>query len=164
MEVIMARPIQTFYYNRTKLGIYLLFNLFLFLLAVFFTLTIFPNYKFVYCFAIGSCVISVICALFVFLVPQKLAIITPLGIKIDRALPIKWNNVVAVKKITLDGLFAKEILKIYTKPMPKYKYNFMQRLTSKSEFGAFSIPLYAMSEKDINAIEVLIKLHVGAIR
>lgn len=160
----MAKPIQTFYYNRAKLGLYLLFNLFLFLLAIFFTLTIFPDYKIVYCFAIGSCMISVACALFVFLIPQKLATITPLGIKIDRAKPVSWNNVVAVKKITIDGIMIKEILKLYTKPMPKYKYNFMQKLTSKSEFGAFSIPLYAMSTKEANAIETLIKLHVGVIK
>ena len=160
----MAKPIQTFYYNRVKLGLYLLFNLLLFLLAVLFTLTIFPEYTVVYCFAVGSCVISVTCALFVFLVPQKLAIITPLGIKIDRAQPVSWDSIVAAKKVNLDRLFAKEILKLYAKPIPKYKYNFMQKLTAKSEFGAFSIPLYAMSAKEANAIEVLIKLHVGSIR
>ncbi|MBE6453055.1 MAG: hypothetical protein E7012_06175 [Alphaproteobacteria bacterium] len=158
----MARPIQTFYYSRAKLGLYLLFNLFLFLLAVFFTLTVFPDYRIVYVFAIGSCLLSIFSALFVFIVPQKLATITPLGIKIDRAKPLPWDKVIAVRKVVFEGVVKKEILKIYTTPMPKYKYNFMQKITANSEFGAFSIPLYAMNNKEAQAIETLIRLHIAA--
>lgn len=88
----MKATIQTFYYSRKKLGLYLLFNLLLLALAVIFTLTVFPEYPVVYYFAIGSCLLSVISSFIVFIVPLPLAVITPESIKIDRAAPCHGNR------------------------------------------------------------------------
>lgn len=46
---------DVFYYSRRKLALYLLFNLGLLTLALFFTWVIFPQYGLVYSFAVGTC-------------------------------------------------------------------------------------------------------------
>ena len=72
----MNDKIRIFYYSRAKLGLYVLFNVILLGLAVLFTLTVFPHYSAVYIFAIGACLLSFFGALFVFVVPMPLAVIS----------------------------------------------------------------------------------------
>ncbi len=154
----MNDDIQTFYYSRKKLGLYLLFNIVLLVLAVFFTLTIFPEYPAVYIFAVSACVLSFFGALFVFLVPLPLAVITAKDIKIDRNAPVEWKNIRSVRKIYLGhGLFRKSILRLNPGKLPEYHMNLMQKICANSEFGAFSIPLYAMNQADSKEIEKLIR-------
>ncbi len=155
----MANKAQTvFHYSRKKLGLYLLLNICMLVLATLFTISIFPDYPQVYYFALGSCIISLLSALFVFIVPLPLAIVTPHSLKIDRAQPILWQQISSVTKKTVGrGIFSKKILKIHTIPLTKYRYTFMQRIASCSEFGAFSIPLYAMNKKDAKAIEQILR-------
>ncbi len=154
----MKNSVRKFYYSRKKLGLYLLFNIFLLALAVAFTLTVFPEYPAVYIFAIGSCMLSVVCALFVFLVPLPLAVITPQSIKIDRCRPLDWTDIISVRKIRLGkGPFCKQILRFKTGKLDGYRMNLMQRISAASKFGAFSIPLYAMNKNDSQEIEKLIK-------
>lgn len=154
----MKNSVRKFYYSRKKLGLYLLFNIILLALAVAFTLTIFPEYPGVYIFAIGSCILSVLSALFVFLVPLPLAVITPQSIKIDRGRPLDWTDIISVRKIRLGkGLFSKQILSIKTGKLEGYRMNLMQRIAAASKFGAFSIPLYAMNKADSQEIEKVIK-------
>lgn len=154
---------KTFYYSRRKLGLYLLFNILLLTLAVLFTLTVFPEYPLVYFFAIGSCLLSVISALIVFLVPLPLAVITPDSIKIDRGDPLPWSAVRSLRKVRLGrGLFCKTILRLNPGKLGSYHMNLMQRITASSDFGAFSIPLYAMTAKDAQEIEQLIRTRLKA--
>ena len=157
-EVTMNDDIQTFYYSRKKLGLYLLFNIVLLVLAVFFTLTIFPEYPAVYIFAVSACALSVFGALFVFLVPLPLAVITAKDIKIDRNAPVEWKNIRSVRKVYLGyGPFRKSILRLNPGKLPEYHMNLMQKICANSEFGAFSIPLYAMNQADSKEIEKVIK-------
>lgn len=154
----MKDTIQTFYYSRKKLGLYLLFNILLLALAVIFTLTVFPDYSAVYYFAIGSCLLSVIGALIVFLLPLPLAIISTESIKIDRADPLPWKSIRSVRKVRLGkGLLSKSILRLTPRSLGSYHLNLMQRISAKSEFGSFSIPLYAMTNTDAKKIEKTIR-------
>lgn len=157
----MKNTIRKFYYSRKKLGLYLLFNILLLSLAVLFTLTIFPDYPAVYYFALSSCFLSVIGALIVFIVPLPLAIITAESIKIDRGAPLLWKQIDSVQKIRLSKhIFSKSILRINTSELTNYRYTFMQKITAKSDFGAFSIPLYAMNSSDARSIERIIRSHL----
>lgn len=154
----MDDKIRVFYYSRKKLGLYVLFNVVLLTLAVLFTLTVFPEYSAVYIFAIGTCVLSFLGALFVFAVPLPLAIITEKDIKIDHNAPLEWEKIRSVRKVYLGhGLFRKSILRINPGKLTDYRMNFMQKICASSEFGAFSIPLYAMNKKDSQEIEKVIK-------
>ena len=159
----MKNTIRKFYYSRKKLGLYLLFNIILLALAVLFTLSIFPEYPAVYYFAIGSCIMSLISALIVFIIPLPLAVINAESIKIDRGSPLLWKYVESVEKIKLNrNIFSKYILRINTSKLKHYRYTFMQKISSCSEFGAFSIPLYAMTPSDARAIERTIRSHLKA--
>ena len=79
---------DVFYYSRRKLALYLLFNLGLLTLALFFTWVIFPQYGLVYSFAVGTCLLSVAAASAVIIIHHPLAVITPASIKIDLCAPL----------------------------------------------------------------------------
>ena len=150
-----------FYYSRKKLGLYLLGNFSLLLLASLFTILIFPDYPLFYYFALITCIISLLCATYVFVFPQPVVVVSEQGLKIDRANPITWQQIKKVNKLTFGkSLWVKNILQIQTQKMPKYKYNFMQKLCMHSKFGAFSIPLYAMNDNDAKDVERLLSSHL----
>ena len=156
------KPIgKIFYYNRRKLVLYLFFNVFLLTLAVLFTLTIFPEYPAVYIFATGSCLLSVAAALIVCLLPFPAAIVTPQALKIDHNQPLPWERITAIQKDTFGcwGL-KKTILRLKTVPLKGYHYTLMQLISAHSRFGAFSIPLYAMTKADAKTIEKLIRSRI----
>ena len=153
---------QIFYYSRRKLGYYLLFNLGLMILALLFTWSIFPKYEPVYYFALITCCISILSALFVFLIRFSVVTTTDEGIKIDHNNLLKWSQIKKIEKITMDEyLFAKEFLKITPQKINHYKMSFMQILNRHSRFGPFSVPLYAMEEKDAKKVEKLIKERIS---
>ena len=153
---------QIFYYSRRKLGYYLLFNLGLMSLALLFTWIIFPEYKLIYYFALITCSLSILSALISFLAKFSAVTINDDGIKIDHNKLLKWSQIKKVEKIcTAKHLFAKEFLKITPQKITGYKMSFMQALNTHSGFGAFSIPLYAMEEKDAKKVEKLIKEHTS---
>ena len=154
---------QIFYYSRRKLGYYLLYNLGLLALALLFTWSIFPKYEPVYYFALITCCISILSALLAFLIRFAVITITDEGIKIDHNQPLKWSQIKKVEKTSTDDcFFAKEFLKITPQKIADYKMSFTQKISKHTHFGAFSIPLYAMDEKDAQKIEKLIKEHISA--
>ncbi len=153
----MSKSAQVFYYSRRKMGFYLLFNLGLLALAILFTWAIFPYYQPIYYFALITCTLSILGSLFVFLVRLPLAVIDDEGIKIDHDQPLKWSQVKEVEHVEIHYFGAhRAILKITPKRLSNYRRNLMQVITMHSEFGAFSIPLYAMSDKKAKQIEKLI--------
>lgn len=146
-----------FHYSRRKLFLYLLFNLSLLGLALFFTWLIFPSYAFVYEFALAACVLSVLSVIAVIFIRHPLAVVTPEAIRIDFCCPLYFKDVEAVKKVVVGrGFWKKPILIFEINNFSSYKLNFMQRLIKNSEFSAFSIPLYAMETKEADAIESLL--------
>ena len=153
----MANKPQIFYYSRHKLGMYLLFNLFLFALAILFTLSIFPDYPIVYYFALLASGLSVCASIIVFSIKFPLAEIDETYIKIDHNQPLGWNQIKSVEHIEFNHLgFSRPIIKITPKNSIKYKMSIMQKIVGNSQFGAFSIPLYAMTDKNAKKIENLI--------
>ena len=154
---MMNKTKQTFYYSRHKLGMYLLFNLGLLALAVLFTWSIFPDYKPVYYFALGTCSLSILSALFVFLIRLPLAVIDADGIKIDHNQPLKWTQIKSVESLTLKcfGL-ERPILRITPQKIDNYHMTLMQKIAGNSQFGSFSIPLYAMNDDKAQKIAKLI--------
>ncbi len=152
---------KIFYYSRRKLGIYLLFNLGLLALAILFTWSIFPDYKPVYYFALTTCSLSILSSLFVFLVRLPLAVITDESIKIDHNQPLKWSQIKSVETISLKYFgFERSILRITPQRISHYRMSLMQRISCNSQFGSFSIPLYAMSDDKATQIEKLIFSHL----
>ena len=153
---------QIFYYSRLKLGYYLLFNIGLMVLALLFTWTIFPNYRPVFYFAISACALSILSALIVFFARFAVVSITDEALKIDHNQPLKWSQIQKIEKITTgEWYYAKDFLKITPINIKGYKMTFMQKLSEKSPFGAFSVPLYAMNKKDAKKVEKLIKMHLS---
>lgn len=161
-DATMVTSVQTFYYSRYKLGLYLLFNLGLLALAIIFTWSIFPNYQPIYYFALITSILSILGSLYVFLVRQPLAVITSQYIKIDHNNPLKWSQIKNVELTSFGHFgFSRTILKITPKKLRNYKMSIMQKITSSSKIGAFSIPLYAMTEEQAEAIEKTIHSHIA---
>lgn len=148
---------DVFYYSRKKLLYYLLFNLGLLSLALFFTWIIFPQYELIYSFALATCVLSVLAIIAAMIIRHPLAIITPSAIKIDFCETLKWKDIKRARKTNFGP---KELIILDVKNLSKYKLNFMQRIIKDSKFSAFSIPLYAMDFRDAEAIEKIIRQYV----
>lgn len=149
---------EFFYYSRRKLAFYLLFNLGLLTLALFFSLIIFPQYEIIYSFAVGSSLLSVAAVAAALIIRHPLAVVNAGTIKIDFCPPLKWKDIKTADKVLVGHKCCKrEIIVLKVKNLSKYKLNLMQRLIKNSEYSAFSIPLYAMDGCDAEAIEDLVK-------
>ena len=146
-----------FYYSRSKLLLYLLFNLVLLTLALFFTWVIFPQYGIVYSLALGVCVLSVVATIVAMIIHHPLAVISSSSIKIDFCASLKWKDIKSAHKVQFGH---KELIIFEVKNLSKYKLNFMQKIIKNSKFSAFSIPLYAMDFRDAEAIEKIIGQYV----
>ena len=158
----MSKSKKIFYYSRRKLGIYLLFNLGLLALAILFTWSIFPDYQIVYYFALTACSLSILSSLFVFLVRLPLAVISDSDIKIDHNEPLKWSQIKSVEKVNLKCFnFDRPLLRIIPQKIEHYHMTIMQYLAGNTKFGSFSIPLYAMSDKNAKEIEKLINSYTS---
>ncbi len=149
-----------FHYSRRKQALFLLFNIGIFLLALWFTWLIFPEYGLAYCLAITLCLLSILATLTAMAIRHPLAVITPESIAIDFCQPLKWKDITKAETVTVGEHYKKQIVILRVKDISRYKLNFMQWLCRNSEFSAFSIPLYAMEKEDAEAIEKLIKRHV----
>lgn len=142
-----------FYYSRRKLAMYLLFNLFLLIMALLFTLSIFPDYPLVYHFAIFTTALSIFSVLIVLLLHKPLAIITSQSITIDRCPPLFWKDVISTSIRTIGkGFWKKDIIIFNVHNFKTYKLNLIQKAIKNSDFTAFSIPLYAMDRQDARTI------------
>ena len=148
---------DVFYYSRKKLVFYLLFNLGLLSLALFFTWVIFPQYELIYSFALATCALSVLAIVIAMIIRHPLAVISSSSIKIDFCAPLKWKDIKRARKAVFGP---KELIIFEVKNLSKYKLNFMQKLIKNSKFSAFSIPLYAMDFRDAEAIEKIIEQYV----
>ena len=158
----MTKSAVTFYYSRRKIGLYLLLNFILLILAGLFSWSVFPDYAPIYFYAIIACSISLISTIVVFAFPMPLAVLDDTKIKIDHNEPLLWSQIKRLEE--LDGCcfgFNRSLLKIIPKALPNYKKSFMQKITDSSRFGMFSIPLYAMDEKSAKEITKLIIYHIN---
>lgn len=150
-------PTIVFYYSRGKLLLYLLFNLGLLSLALFFTWIIFPQYEIIYSFALTTCILSVLAIVIAMIIRHPLAVISSSSIKIDFCAPLKWKDIKRAHKIIVGH---KKLIILEVKNLSIYRLNFMQKLIKNSKFSAFSIPLYAMDFREAEAIEKVIEQYV----
>ena len=94
-------------------------------------------------------------ALFIAIHPQRLALLTEDGITIDHNEELKWEEVSVAKEVK--ALLFHNAIALNTKEGVKHKLTFMQHVCKNNKFTAFSIPLYAMTTKDVKKIKKLIK-------
>ena len=151
---------KEFYYNRRKLRNWLLISI-LMLIAVFgVSPAVCGNVIFghivrvmVFCFFWSM--------LYVYLWPQKLAQIDDEGIIIDKNAKLKWSDIEKKERIQSKGFCGRSFIRFKLKKKAKYRLRLMQKISATSKYGAFSIPLYAMTKQDAKAIEKEIDKHFG---
>src|SRR5574344_884431 len=145
---------KIYYYSPKKLLHYLYFNLGLVLFSLVLFCINFPFYVLLSELAILGCLLSLSAALYVYIHPLPLATITEDYIQIDRCAPLRWVDVICVKKDNGKyHLCAKDVLTFAVENLDKYPLNFMQKICKNSRFTAFSIPLYAMDNDSAQEIE-----------
>lgn len=96
-------------------------------------------------------------AVFVLIYPQTLAVVNSKGIKIDHNEPLLWQDVATAEELRTNGYSYRSIIRLNLKKDAKYKLTFMQKLCQHNLYTPFSIPLYAMDEKDIEKIRKIVK-------
>lgn len=96
---------------------------------------------------------------FVLIFPQKLAVVTHEGIKIDHNALLNWNDIELAEEKYTSFISRRPIIALHLKAeaKDKYKLTFMQNLCKHNVFTPFSIPLYAMAPEDAEAIKNIIK-------
>ena len=151
---------KKFYYNRAKLRNWLFISFLMFIVVLqcsadsFILEVWFNEVKFLtLCFFIGM--------LYVYLRPQTLAQIDNEGIKIDRNEKLKWSDVAKVEVIHPKNYGGRHFIRFKLKKSAHYKLRWMQKMSAQTKYGAFSIPLYAMTSKDAVQIEKEIMKHMS---
>ena len=103
--------------------------------------------------------LALISSIFVFVFPQKLAVVTNKSIKIDHNEPLLWQDVEVAEEIRTNSYSPRSIIRLIVREDAKYNLTFMQVLCKKNLYTAFSIPLYAMTAEDVEKIRDLVKKH-----
>lgn len=150
----------TFYYNIKKLRCWAICSLFILLISLGFTATTLPEIWLISSIKIIA-LISCLAAFYVYLQPQKLAQIDDEGIIIDHNAKLKWKDIEAVEHCGRCCCYCgRKFLRFKLKKGVQYPLTWMQKISSTSKYGAFSIPLYAMTKEDGEAIEKEIEKHL----
>ncbi len=151
---------KEFYYNRKKLRYWAVFNLILLLIALALP-AITLEQLIVATVAKLLALASALAAFYVYMEPQKLAQIDEDGIIIDHNTKLYWKDVEKIEDIHIKGCCCgRDIIRFKLKNDKKYPLTFMQKLSKNCRYGAFSIPLYAMTKEDAAKIEKEIKKHL----
>lgn len=148
----MAKTEYVFYYDRKKLVWLLGFYLVLLISAVGVTAA----------GGVGSWpvlvlpVLAVAGAAYVYFFPKKLAVLSEEGIEIDHNALLKWEDIQAAEERFVSTVSKRKIIILRLREGVKYPLTFMQYICRNSEFTEFSIPLYAMTFQDQEAIRLLV--------
>ena len=152
---------KEFYYNRKKLRNWAIFSLLLLIVAL---LLPFDNFLQLVVATTAKIVAltSALAAFYVYMVPQKLAQIDDEGIIIDHNAKLKWSDVEKLEEVHVKGCCCgRDILRFKLKKGAKYPLRLMQKMSKNYHYGAFSIPLYAMTKQDGEKITKEIKKHLS---
>ena len=151
---------KKFYYDRQKLGKLLLLNAVLLCIMMFYN-NFCPCYIWISGFVSGFVLLSFTLSLFIALFPPRVALIDEEGIIIDHNVKLKWSDIKKAQKLKVRAcLLKREIIRLEPKKGKGKPWTLMQYISHSSAFGAFSVPLYAMSEKDAKSIEKLLQKHI----
>lgn len=92
--------------------------------------------------------------------PHRLARIDEEGITIDSNVKLKWSDIEKVEHLKCKCFCRRDFMRFKLKKSAKYQLRIMQKISAMSKYGAFSIPLYAMTSNDAIAIEQEIMKHL----
>ena len=148
-----------FYYDKRQLYFLTIANVFL-LVTVVLLSNVITNSLWWCSIVSVICLLSVSASAFVTLLPQKLASISEIGIRIDHNELLKWEDIKTAEKIKPSRFSKRMIIVFKLKENVTYPLSFMQKLCTNSPYGAFSIPLYAMTKEDKERIEQEIEKYV----
>lgn len=149
-----------FYYNRKKLRNWAIFNLFMLLIVLPMSAGCLSWLFFISIVKV-IVLLSALAAFYVYMCPQVLAEIDKKGIKIDHNALLKWEDIKKAQKIKVRGCcLGRDIIRFELKEKAIYPLTFMQKISKSSVYGAFSIPLYAMTKEDAESIEKEIDNHL----
>lgn len=148
-----------FYYDKRKLKRLLAFSL-----MVLAGLVVFGKYIFYPLIPAGLLAILLwfaftLAAAHVCFFPQKMAVVTDEYIKIDNNVPLKWKNIALSEEIFAGPGQCRRILILRPQEGFQCRLNFMQHICRHLKFTAFSIPLYAMRDQDVEKIRTIIASH-----
>lgn len=149
---------EVFYYKFGKLNFWLFFNLLLTGLAgcclIRWPCCIYWSRM---QFLLGVIAVSFVLWFLMYVKKHRLAVIDEEGIKIDHCALLKWQDIEKAEDSTARCLLRKrKILILHPKEGIDYRYNPLQKLCMRSDFTAFSFPLYAMSREDENRIREML--------
>ena len=148
-----------FYYDQKKLRNWAIISIILLLIALWFPAT--KLYELIWVTVVKLVVlVSALAAFYVFMNPQKLAQIDEEGIVIDHNAKLKWADVEKVERVKSRCCCGNDFLRFKLKKGAKYPLTLMQKMSEGYKFGAFSVPLYAMTKEDALRIEEEINKHV----
>lgn len=150
---------KEFYYNRKMLLRWAVFSLILLLAVVnlsapsFLMLVWVTTVKIVtLCFCLSM--------FYVYMNPKRLAKIDDEGIIIDSNEKLKWADIDKAERFKKKCFCGRDFIRFKLKKNAKYHLRFMQKLSATSKYGAFSVPLYAMTKADAALIEKEIYKHL----
>ena len=159
------KPIE-FYYDKNKLALLtLIYSFITLLIAGLGDYLALKGYLNCYCIqwaliiTLTLSLLALISSIFVFVFPQKLAVVTNKSIKIDHNEPLLWQDVEYAEELRTNSYSPRSIIRLIVREDAKYNLTFMQVLCKKNLYTAFSIPLYAMTAEDVEKIRDLVKKH-----
>ena len=150
---------KEFYYNRKLLRNWALISLVVLWLAFSFkspTFDLLVFEGFVKMLALCFC----LSMFYVYIKPQRLAKIDDEGIVIDKNVKLKWSDIEKAERFKRISVFGRDFIRFKLKKSAGYRLRHMQKLSAMSKYGAFSIPLYAMTKDDAALIEKEIYRHL----
>ena len=165
-EIITPIKETTFYYDHRQLivllGIYSLIAVFIYIISeCLLNCNLFNNWLLLIVLIITQVLslLALISIFFVVFFPQKLAVVTNDGIKIDPNQLLKWEDIETAEEKYTSYISRRPFMALHLKDgtLSKYRLTFMQKLCKNNVFTPFSIPMYAMRPEDAAHIRELIK-------
>jgi len=150
---------KEFYYNRKKLRNWTILSLILLLGVLCLSANTFVVSVWLYVVKIFA-LLFYLGMFYVYINPQRLAKIDDEGIIIDSNEKLKWADIEKAERFKKKFFCGRDFIRFKLKKNAKYHLRFMQKLSATIKYGAFSVPLYAMTKKDAAAIEKEIYKHL----
>ena len=98
-------------------------------------------------------------AVIVMIFPPRVATVNGKTIKIDHNAPLLWKDVKLAEEKYSSSLSRRPLIALHLREDANYPLTFMQKLCRYNVFTPFSLPLYAIDEKDANRLRQLVRKH-----
>lgn len=111
------------------------------------------------CITMALTVLALGSAVLVMIFPPRVALVNSKTIKIDHNAPLFWKDVKLAEEKYSSSLSRRTIIVLHLRDDANYPLTFMQKLCRYNVFTPFSLPLYAIDEKDANRLRQLVQKH-----